>query len=425
MRSALPSRATAIRVIGLVVLSVPFGPASAQPLTLAEAEMLALENEPGVLAAESRSMAMAERSVAAGELPDPELRLGVQNLPTDTFNFSQEPMTQAQIGLRQQLPPKGSLDAARREFGARSDGFDYLALARRREVLMMMREAWLEAKYWESARDSLTESKRLFTDLTRTTRSLYAVGRKEQQDVVRAELELSRLDDQLLVAEERIRRARAALAQWVGAAADRPLPEDFPHWPTPPPPEELLVRLEAHPQLAALSAQVAAADARVAQAQARYRPGLAVDLGYGFRSGEEPDGDDRADFFGVMFTIDLPLLPDRRQDRALAAAHQDSVAADSDRLMLLRKLRRELGETYVSWEQLGQRIELYQQTIIQQAELQAMTALNAYQSETGDFDDVMRGYIGVLEARLERDRLLKEQGLAFAKLDFLGGISDA
>lgn len=425
MRSAFPSRAGVSRVIGLATLSVLVDHVSAQPLTLAEAEMLALDNEPGVIAAESRSMAMAERSIAASELPDPELRLGIQNLPTDTFNFTQEPMTQAQVGLRQRVPPKGSRDAARRIFDARSDRFDSLAIARQREVLMMMREAWLEVKYWESARDSLTESKRLFTDLTRTTRSLYAVGRREQQDVVRAELELSRLDDQLLVAEERIRRARAALGQWIGDAADRPLPEGFPHWPAPPPAEELRARLEAHPQLAALSAQVAAADARVAQAQARYRPGLAVDLGYGFRGGEDLNGGDRADFFSVMFTVDLPLFPNHRQDRNLAAAHQDSVAADSDRLKLLRELRRMLDEAYARWEQLGRRVVLYQETIIQQAELQAVTALNAYQSETGDFDDVMRGYIGVLKARLERDRLLKEQGLSFARLDFLGGITDA
>ena len=103
-------------------------------LSLAEAESLALESEPGQLAWLARAAAFESRSVAAGELPDPSLRLGLANLPIDSGSFSAEPMTQAQIGLRQAFPPGRSRSLSTREMHYQALEMTESAEARARDV---------------------------------------------------------------------------------------------------------------------------------------------------------------------------------------------------------------------------------------------------------------------------------------------------
>jgi len=76
----------------------------AAELTLAEASQLALKDDYTLQAIGARSQSMSELSIAAGQLPDPKVKLGFANLPTDTFNLGQEPMTQAVIGVQQMFP---------------------------------------------------------------------------------------------------------------------------------------------------------------------------------------------------------------------------------------------------------------------------------------------------------------------------------
>ena len=76
----------------------------AAELTIEEAGRLALKDDYTLQAISSRSQSMSELSVAAESLPDPKLKLGFANLPTDTFNLGQEPMTQAVIGVQQMFP---------------------------------------------------------------------------------------------------------------------------------------------------------------------------------------------------------------------------------------------------------------------------------------------------------------------------------
>ena len=74
------------------------------PLTMAEAEDIAVADEPGRRALLAQAEALEEQAVAAGQLPDPTLRVGLANFPISDGGFSTEGMTQAQLGLRQEFP---------------------------------------------------------------------------------------------------------------------------------------------------------------------------------------------------------------------------------------------------------------------------------------------------------------------------------
>ncbi len=392
------------------------------PLMLAEAEDLALDREPGQAALLARADALAEQSIAVGRLPDPKLRVGLVNFPIESGGFTTEGMTQAQLGYRQSFPAGKTLKVSTRQFQSLSSEMTENADGRGRDVLTAVRDAWLETYYWTRSDALVSESRPFFSDLVTITRSLYAVGRKDQQDVLHADLELSRLDDRLIEINRQRAGAQAELQKWVGVEANRPLALTLPQWEQVPALEVLQQELLTHPALKAANARIDARRAGVDLANERYKPGWALDLGYGYRNGSLPSGASRSDFVSLSVTVDLPLFRKNRQDRTLAAALSERRAADESREELRRRLFSRLDAEYARWQDLSRRIALYERLILNQAEDKAQASLSAYQSEAGDFADVMRGYIDDLNTRLDYVRLQVERVQSYAVLANLGGL---
>jgi outer membrane protein TolC len=410
-------------VVIFVALLFPAASAVAQqrvPLTIAEAGDLAIAGEPGSSALLARADAFEEQAVAAAQLPDPVMRVGLANLPISGGGFSTEGMTQAQLGFRQVFPRARSPMAD--QFNDQAEALTLDADARRRDVLAAVRHAWLETYYAQQAEDLLTEKRPFFADLVTITESLYSVGRKSQHDVLRAELELSRLDDRLLEIHRVREESRAMLSRWLGEDANRPLAMKLPAWSELPSLEQLRAGLESHPALAAADAGVSARQAAVRAAEERKKPGWALDVGYGYREGFLPSGEPRSDFVSVSVTVDLPLFGDNRQDRRLAAALSERRAAIDSQAELRARLGSELNAEYARWRDLSRRLELYETRILDQSHSQAQAALLAYQSDAGDFADLMRAYIDELNARLDHLRLQVDRAQHYAVLANLGGI---
>lgn len=390
------------------------------PLTIAEAEDLAQAGEPGQLALLAQAEAIQEQAVAAGQLPDPVLRLSLANYPIGGGGFSTEGMTQAQLGLRQSFPRARSQGTE--QLRAQAEVFSRGADARSRDVTAAARIAWLEAYYSQQAWVLVNESRPFFADLVTITRSMYAVGRKTQHDVLRAELELSRLDDRLIQAGQARAEAQASLSRWLGDDAYRPVALKMPTWANPPPIEELQAGLAGHPSVAAARAGVSAQEAGVQIAEEKKKPGWALDVGYGYREGFLPNGTPRSDFVSLSVSVDLPFFSKNRQDRKLAAALGNRRAAQQSQVEILARLGSTLAAEYARWSDLTRRLALYDTQILDQSKWQAQAALLAYQSDTGDFADVMRGYIDDLNTRLEHMRLQVQRSQSYATLANLGGL---
>ncbi len=334
------------RVALLIWCSLLAATAGAQhrvPLTLAAAEELALNQEPGQAEMLARAEALEEESVAAGQLPDPMLRVGLANFPLQSGGFTTEGMTQAQLGFRQAFPPGETRAASTRQFQSLALEMRQSADGRGRDVLSSVRQAWLETYYWQRAHAIVDQSRPFFADLVVVTRSMYSVGRKDQQDLLRAELELSRIDDRLIDINKKHERAIAALSEWIGADARRPIAETLPAWQPVPTLEMLQSNLLSHPVLQAADARIDAQQARVDIAEERYKPGWAMDLGYGYRDGYLPNGAPRSDFVSLSFTMDLPVFRKNRQDRKLAAALSQRRAANDSKEQLYRRLNSRSG----------------------------------------------------------------------------------
>jgi hypothetical protein len=105
----------------------------------------------------------------------------------------------------------------------------------------------------------------------------------------------------------------------------------------------------------------------------------------------------------------------------LSAALSERSAAKSSRERTLRSLHSQLTAEHATWLDLTRRLELYDSRILGQARDHAEASLLAYQSDRGDFADVMRGYINDLDTRIDHIRLQVERAQSYAVLANLGG----
>jgi outer membrane protein TolC len=395
----------------------------ASPLTLQEAEELALYDEPGQNSLRLRAGALRDESVVGGQLPDPTMRVGIANFPIQSGGFTTEGMTQAFLGLRQVFPGGDTRKLTTEKFESLATEMSHKAAGRGRDVLTAVRIAWLETYYWRDAHRIAIESRPFFDDLVTITRSLYSVGRKSQQDVLRAELELSRLDDRIINMSKQHSRSRASLSEWVGAESARPVNSKLPEWTAVPPMEVLKKDMQVHPAILAADANVSASGVRVDLAEQKYKPDWALDLAYGYRDGYLPTGEPRSDFVSLSVTVDLPFFRRNRQDKSVGAALRQREAAGQSREQLLRRLGSQLESEYVRWKDLGRRLDLYENLILGVSAANASAALAAYQSDTGDFADAMRGHVDDLNTRIDHIRLQVERAQSYAVLANLGGIS--
>jgi outer membrane protein TolC len=404
----------------LLALSLPSLPAAAA-LTLAEAEQIALGDDPAVAASEARSQALREDAVAAGQLPDPKLKAGLFNLPLDTFDIDHEPTTQLRLGLQQAFPRGATLKHRQRQAEWKATSEQSRSEDESRKLVREVRSNFLELYYQLEAERVVINTRALFAQLVDITQAHYATGRVSQQDVLRADLELSRLDDRATRIRNEQEKARATLTKWIGSSSSQTLDPRFPELPDLPSEQELAAALEQHPVIQAESARIESHHQGVQIAREQYKPGWGVGLEYRKRFGENPDGSDRSDMMAAMLSVDLPLFPKKRQDRRLAASLQEAEAAQLTRADRLRELRAMLESDHASWQRLGERASLYETQLLMEAGANVQASLNAYQSGVTEFTTLMRARITDLDVRLDDLRVRVDRAKTQARLLYLAG----
>lgn len=417
------SHSLAARLGGIALLTafnLSAGPLSA-PLGLGEAERLALAQDPLIGRFDHLAQAQREQAVADGQLPDPRLKLGALNFPTDTFDRSQEPMTQLLVGLSQAFPRGDTLALKQRRSEQGADVQTALADERRLAVVKDVRQAWLDLYLQRRSAQVIDQSRGWFEQLRDVTEVHYASGRSTQQDVLRAELELARLEDRYTRTLDAADQARAMLEKWIGDASIRPPSDALPDLPEPVSLAALRDSLVTHPVLRAENARIQQQRTGSDIAREQYKPGWMLDVSYGDRIGNNANGSDRADFVSAMVQVELPLFREKRQNRRLAASEQQVFAATQVRDEKLREMVKRAESARAKWQRLGQRQKLYGERLLPDARSHAEAALQAYQSGLSDFSRLIRARVGELDAQLEALRLEVERAKTQAELLYLQG----
>lgn len=393
------------------------------PLTLSEAEKITISEAPELERLQATSEAFAQQAVADGQLPDPKLIAGAANVPVNTFSFTQDDMTMVEVGVQQFFPAGDTLEIKSKQTQEKANAEKQKIQDQRIVLLRNVREIWLNLYYWTRASQVVQENQSLYRQLLKAAESRYSVGKGIQSDVLQVQVELSRLDDQSIQTQQQIDGLRAQLGRYIGKAhANRPLSNNLPQWPNPPPLETLESCLKQHPLLKVDAANIEVARNEVALATEQYKPGVMLDVGYGVRQGNYSCcGGRRSDLIGATVTVDLPIFPSNRQDRQFQASSSQFTATHLDQQVHYRDLIKDLTTQYTLWERLSQREDLYKKQLLPETKQSSKAALLAYQSATADLTTVLRAFSSELTIQLEQLQIKVEGMKARAALFYLEG----
>lgn len=412
------------KILSIVLATLLLSPsisASGNSLSLQQAVERALaSNDPYLQEASQRASSLEENAIADAQLADPKFRINFANWPTNSFRYTQEPMTQVQLGLTQAFPKGDTLKFSRQKRQAEARGLHHLKNLRQREIILDTRLLWLDLFYASNARLKVSASQKAVTDLIGIIEGMYATGQGTQQNVARTQLELSLLDDRLAEVDQSISILRAKLARRIGKEA---LIISMPsHLPALQHPSSLSVIEEVltqHPAASVLAAKIETASKEVSIAGEQYKPGWSLNVGYGSRGG------DRADFASVGVSMDVPLFTKNRQDKRMSAAKKSRQASRLSLEALLLDLKRQLHVSHASWERLGERTTLYQSVVIERAKETTAASLTSYQSGVSNFSELVRAQLTELDTELKLLSLQTDRLKAQANLLFLEGENDA
>jgi outer membrane protein TolC len=394
--------------------------ADANPLTLEEAKRIAIERDAGRQAIESESAAMREMAVSAGQLPDPEARLGAVNLPTDSFALGRADMTMLEVGVMQRFPAGHTRELSSSGFESRALGADADARDRDRRVSLEVERSWRQLDYLDQSLALLKGQARWVTSLVNGAEAAYAAGGGAQTELLDARLMALELDERQIDLERERDMARAELSRWIGDAALGERASATPAPTRPVPLETLLTQLDRHPMLQSLDRARDVATNEADLAGERYKPSFGVDVSYGFRQGSM-NGGARPDLLTAMLVFDVPLFTRNRQDREASAARSRARAAEARRTDVARELEARLRAEHSRALRLGSIVELYESQVQRLADVSVEAALASYRSSDGSLSDVVSTERRVLEVR---DRLVKarrDRAVAIAEINYLAG----
>lgn len=416
----------AVLAISLTLISMGWnsssGRAEESVLSLAEAERIALKVNPGLASMASRAKAIAEIPPQVGTLPDPHLAFDAVNLPVDSFSTTQENMTQLRVGLSQEIPFPGKLrtreEAAR--FEAESADFDVKET--RLRLIRNVHISWWNLFYLDRALEIIGRNKELLRQFIRIAETKYKVGKGLQQDVLLAQVELSKLLDIniQLVGARRDEEARmnALMNRPTHIAVHLPakVQESLPQMPE----ETKLhqIALDARPLLASQSERIKAAEKRVDLAELDYYPDFKVGAGYGFRQGNNTGrNNSRADFLTMGVSLNLPLYTGTKQDRALEQRKAE-VAKENFSLQDIREaVWAEASTALADYIKTKDQASLFKTGIIPQASQTVASMLAGYQVNKVDFLNLVRSQITLYNFETQYWRALTGARQSLARLE--------
>lgn len=405
------------RLAAAFVLALALPAVAQQALTLEQAQRLALARSQQLAASAAAATSAGEQAVAAGQLPDPVLKLGVDNLPingADRFSLSRDFMTMRSVGVMQELTRGDKrrlrVERLQRE-GARIQAERAQAISDiRRDTAL----AWIDRYYAEAAAALVRKQLEQAQLEVQGAEIAYRSGRGSQADVFGARAALANLRDKLRQAERQVQSASLMLARWVGPEeARRPLAGTV-DWR-----QSGAVALLAPenlrrlPQLAVLAAQVETAETEVRQAQANTRADWTVEAAYSKRGSAYSDM--------VSIGVSIPLQIDRpnRQNREVAAKVAALAQARADYEEAARGQEAQVRVLLNDWTAGKERVAQLNAELLPAARMRTQAALTAYQTAKGELTGVLAARREEIDAGLQVLNLEMETARIWAQLNYL------
>ena len=403
--------------VAILIVTVGASSWAADPLTLVEAQRIAVGRSQQLVAQNALTAAAREQAVAAGQLPDPVLKLGIDNLPAngpDRLSLTRDFMTMRRIGVMQEIPraEKRQLRAEKFERDAeRMQAQRQLALA---NVLQGTALAWLDRYYAQAQRELLQQQIEETRLQVQAADSAFRTNRGSQADVFAARAAVIMLQDRLSQIDRQARGAGIVLARWVGAdVAERPL-LGSPPWQSTPLQDDILgEHLKRHPDLLAISAEIDAAETEARLAQANKKADISVEASYAQR------GPAFSNMLSIGVSIPLQWDPKNRQNRELGAKLAMVDEAKARYEDMLRNHESEVRGWLNDWQTGKERVARYRNELIPATRQRSEATLTAYRTGKSDLAAGLSARRDEIDVRMQALTLEMETARSWAQLNFL------
>jgi outer membrane protein, heavy metal efflux system len=401
-----------------LLIAAPVAAQSAERLALADVVAEALKSHPDIAAAEHRHDAARQRPAQERSLPDPMISAGYNSSgnPLPGAGLGTEPTANIGVMVSQEIPYPGKL-ALRSAMAAReADAEQQQIETARLSVTARVKQAYYSLASTYAVGDVLARNKALLDTLLRVSENRYAVGQAAQQDVIKAQTQLSILELQ----EQRVAQQRATHVGALNALLNRPAssplgrPDDLALVPFEYELDALITAAAAHaPMLQRDRLMIDRSQLAVDSARRDYKPDFAMSGGYAFM-GAMPS------MYEFRFDVKVPL---QRARRAAAVAEQlSSLEAarstyDGSRLTLQGRLQ----EDYQMASTSARLATLYRVTVLPQARLALESSMASYQTGAVDFLSVLTNFGAVLEYEMTYFDELTAFHVAVSRLEEMTG----
>ena len=391
---------------------------SAGPLRLADVYRELEARSPRVRAAQAAAQAAEARIGPARRPPDPQIQFGLMNRDLPGFGLN-EPLGMNQVQVTQMVPIAGKLGLAARAARAQAAAAGYRATDALWEQRARAAGLFYDLYQTDRSLEVAQETQQLVRQLAGIAGAMYRVGAARQADLLRAQVEVSRMTEEIV----RMQAMREGQAAQLNALLDRPATDsvptpELPAMPEALPPADSLVALALlqRPELHAGEQDVAAAAAAEQRARREIWPDLEVGVVYGQR-GMPEGGTDRMMSFMLGFSV--PIWAGSRQGQMRQEAGAMRRMAEADLGAMQAETRARVVELAAAIRRSDRLSRLYRDTVLPQAAATVTSALAAYQVGQVDFMTVLDNQMAVNRYRTELITLEAEGGRALAELEML------
>lgn len=397
-------------------VSLAAAPPAAPSLSLEEAAALATTHAHDAEGTNGAVEAAVQEAVAAGQLPDPVVKAGLNNVPVDgpdKFSLSRDFMTMRSISVMQEFTRSNKRQARTARFEAEADAAEAWRIASITSVQRSAVSAWIDRWYAERSAALLGHHVHPLDLMLEAANAAYRSGRGTRADVLSAQLEIQKLHDRESEYQATLDTATVNLGRWIGTDAQRPL-GDRPPLVVPENLEKLIrSRFDGVPEVAAAQRDVALAESEIRVADESRKPDVSVELMYSQR------GSAYSNMASINVSFPLPWDRANRQDRQVAARLAQATAARAKAETIQRDIDAMVGSRLAELRRNLERLKRYDDATLPLANAQAEAALTAYRANTGSLQAVAEANHRAIDTALERLALEQRTTKLWAELTFL------
>lgn len=346
-------------------------------------------------------------------LPDPRLQLGYQRMPMVP------PVVEGVMyGVGQEIPFPGKLKLKGEVAQRDAERLEQEYLAVRLRLIASLKEAYYSLHFVHKSSDIVERNKALLTQFERTAKARYSVGQAAQQDVFRAQVEISRVLDRLAVLDQQKESLHAAINRLVNRPPAGPLgaPEEIRTTILTIPLQELSQRAEEFsPALLATAKGIDRSERSVSLAKRQYYPDFDV-TALGIRNDKINDNG-----YQVMVGIKIPLFYETKQKQGVREALASLEGAREDFSATRQDLLFQVKDGFVQAQRAERLITILRDAIIPQATLGLQAAQAGYAVGKVDFLTLLNSLLTLQESQLELHGEMVNHEKALARLEAVTG----